>query len=183
MGATTGTLSKTRRGCTGSDTRLLESWLRKSAFGSARGWSAKALLVGLLPPTTDSPQLAMPKLKNVLGKRPRLSSECVVVPASSNPPRGSTSASLCRSEALHYRGSLGEARRLARSSADACAEALVIEADASTSRASLKCQLKTWDQIAKDAGFQDPFSLTPNLVFTVVGVLKQAGYTDRQLTI
>ena len=52
----------------------------------------------------------------------------------------------------------------------------MIEADASTSRASLKSRLKTWDQIAKDAGFQDPFSLTPNLVFTVVGVLKQAGY-------
>ncbi len=76
----------------------------------------------------------------------------------------------------YTRGSLGEARRLARSSADACAEALVVEADASTSRASLKSHLKTWDQIAKDAGFQDPFSLTPNLVFTVVGVLKQAGY-------
>ena len=76
----------------------------------------------------------------------------------------------------YTRGSLGEARRLARSSAEACAEALVTEADAPSSRSSLNSQLKTWDQVARDAGFQDPFRLTPNLVFTVVGVLKQAGY-------
>ena len=71
---------------------------------------------------------------------------------------------------------LGGSWRLARSSAEACAEALVTEADAPSSRSSLKSQLKTWDQVARDAGFQDPFRLTPNLVFTVVGVLKQAGY-------
>jgi len=52
----------------------------------------------------------------------------------------------------------------------------VVEADASTSQASTRSQLKTWGQIANDAGFPDPFSLTPNLVFTVVGVLKRAGY-------
>ena len=76
----------------------------------------------------------------------------------------------------YTRGSLDVARRLARSSADDCAEALVFEADASTSQASTRSQLKTWGQIANDAGFPDPFSLTPNLVFTVVGVMKRAGY-------
>lgn len=76
----------------------------------------------------------------------------------------------------YTRGSLDVARRLARSSADDCAEALAFEADASTSQASTRSQLKTWGQIANDAGFPDPFSLTPNLVFTVVGVMKRAGY-------
>ena len=141
--------------------------------------------------------LAMPKLKSILGKRPRYASHSISGPETIPPPRGfnvvsegfamggqveerqapeQVSEPAYSGPRPYTRGSLGEARRLARSSAEACAEALVIEADAPGSRSSLKSQVKTWDQIARDAGFQEPFRLSPNLVFTVVGILKQAGY-------
>lgn len=135
----------------------------------------------------------MPKLKTVLGKRPRTSSELVAAPTPGNhshrnvpfsegfamggeDPVRQQAPQVYAGPKPYTRGSLEAARQLARSSAEVCAEALVIEADASTSQASTRSQLKTWSQIATDAGFRDPFSLTPSLVFTVVGVLKRAGY-------
>ena len=74
------------------------------------------------------------------------------------------------------RGSLDKALRLAGGSADACAEALICDIDAESSKASIKSLQNTWERIASQAGFSNPFQLTPNLVFCVVGVLKAAEY-------
>ena len=76
----------------------------------------------------------------------------------------------------YARGSIGQALSLARSSAAQCAEALVADADAASARAPLRSLQATWARIASQAGYSEPFQLTPNLVFTVVGVLKAANY-------
>ena len=55
-----------------------------------------------------------------------------------------------------------------------CAEVLVAKAD--VPRASLRSLQGTWARLASQAGFSNPFQLTPELVFTVMGVLKAAEY-------
>ena len=136
---------------------------------------------------------AMVKLKNVVGvgpgkpgssmasppenprppKRPALSEGFAVVrdsPAQPEPSQGHAGPK------PYARGSIGQALSLARSSAAQCAEALVADADAASARAPLRSLQATWARIASQAGYSEPFQLTPNLVFTVVGVLKAANY-------
>eukprot|EP00435_Cladocopium_sp_Y103_P026794 s2314_g6.t1 len=76
----------------------------------------------------------------------------------------------------YSRGSMDRALKLARHSGEECAAALIAEVDAQSSRASLRSLQSTWERLATQAGFSKPFELTPNLVFTVVGVLKAADY-------
>lgn len=135
----------------------------------------------------------MPKLKSVLGKRPR---SCGSFLPHDDPP-GKVKGNESFSEGFamvatepekpevrpgysgpkqYARGSLDKAMALARSSAEVCATNCWIEAAAPSSRASTKSLLGTWESVARRAGFTSPFQLTPNLVFTVVGVLKAADY-------
>lgn len=135
----------------------------------------------------------MVKLKNVVGegarrpgssftartedprppKRPAFSEGFAV--ARANPAQPEPSAGYAGPKP-YARGSLGQALLLARSSATQCAEALMIDADAASARAPIKSLQSTWARIASQAGYSEPFVLTPNLVFTVVGVLKAANY-------
>ena len=40
---------------------------------------------------------------------------------------------------------------------------------------------RTWDSVAAAAGFLDRFSLSPNLIFAVMGALDKAGYRSAEL--
>lgn len=74
------------------------------------------------------------------------------------------------------RGELSRALKLARSSANSCAEILLTEAEAASSRASNRSLLNTWSKVARECGFLEPFDLTPELIYQVMGVLKAAQY-------
>lgn len=58
----------------------------------------------------------------------------------------------------------------------AATEALRNSVYASTSKQSIKLRLDTWDEIARNAGFQDTACMTPEMVMSVVAALKSAGY-------
>ena len=57
-----------------------------------------------------------------------------------------------------------------------CQQILAEGVLAETSRGPLASRLSLWAQLAKRAGFNDPFHITPDLMFAVMGALKQAGY-------
>eukprot|EP00435_Cladocopium_sp_Y103_P037318 s554_g9.t2 len=76
----------------------------------------------------------------------------------------------------YARGSLDKAMRLARAAPEECATRLLEDVDAQSSKAPMRSLQATWARIASQAGYSNPFELTPNLVFTVVGVLKAADY-------
>ena len=76
----------------------------------------------------------------------------------------------------YSRGSMDKALRLAKHSKEECVAALLAEVDAQSSRATLRSLQSTWERLAAQAGFSNSAELTPNLVFTVVGVLKAADY-------
>ena len=116
---------------------------------------------------TDGPEDPRPAKRLAFSEGPAMEARAPAAPSSSAGYTGPRPYS---------RGSLGQALALARSSAAQCAEALVIDADAATARASIKSLQATWARIASQAGYSEPFILTPNLVFTVVGVLKAANY-------
>ena len=135
----------------------------------------------------------MVKLKNIVGEGARRPGSSFIAQAEDprppkrqafsegfavarvNPARPEPSAGYAGPKP-YARGSLGQALSLARSSATHCAEALLIDADAASARAPIKSLQSTWARIASQAGYSEPFVLTPNLIFTVVGVLKAANY-------
>jgi len=75
----------------------------------------------------------------------------------------------------YTRGSIGMAIRLARGSAEECADALILEADAETSRASNVSRRKTWRTLAAECKCPG-FPLTVETIYKVSGVLKASGY-------
>ena len=78
--------------------------------------------------------------------------------------------------AQYRRGSLVRARHLARHDLARCAQALLDDVDAGTSRATIRSLQRTWHALATAAGYGDPFCLDPEMVFAVTGVLKSAQY-------
>ena len=78
--------------------------------------------------------------------------------------------------APYRRRSLMRARHLARHDLAGCAQALLDEVDADTSRATIQSLQRTWQSLATAAGFTEPFRLDPEMVFAVTGVLKSAQY-------
>ena len=83
-------------------------------------------------------------------------------------------------EALPYgRGSGGAALAFA-SDPIRCQNALLKEAYASTSLGPIESRIKKWDALARRAGFHDPFTLTPELIYAVMGALKLAGYRSAE---
>lgn len=62
----------------------------------------------------------------------------------------------------YSRGSYGKAMWFA-ADPPACRAALLGDALASTSKGPLASRIKRWEQIAKQAGFPDPFDLSPDL--------------------
>lgn len=75
----------------------------------------------------------------------------------------------------YERGSYGKAMGHALDPS-ACRAALLSDALASTSKGPLASRIKRWEQIARQAGFPDPFDLSPDLIYTVMGAFKLADY-------
>ena len=76
----------------------------------------------------------------------------------------------------YARGSMDKAIRLAITAPNECASALLAEVDAQSSRASVRSLQATWARIASQAGYSNPFELSPELIYTVMGILKAAEY-------
>lgn len=70
------------------------------------------------------------------------------------------------------RGSLTKALSLVRDNPSQCAERLISRARADTSGAPASSREKTWEELALAAGFADPFKLTPDMVYTIMGALR-----------
>eukprot|EP00435_Cladocopium_sp_Y103_P044529 s39_g12.t1 len=127
----------------------------------------------------------MPKLKDVVGKgrgrpgwnpkRKTLSEGFAMGPRAEETPALEQRQAYSGPRA-YARGSLDKAMRLARAAPEECATRLLEEVDAQSSKAPMRSLQATWARIASQAGYSNPFELTPNLVFTVVGVLKAADY-------
>lgn len=62
----------------------------------------------------------------------------------------------------------------------ACKAALLSDALATTSKGPLASRIKRWDQIARQANYPDPFDLSPDLIYTVMGAFKLADYRSAE---
>ena len=62
----------------------------------------------------------------------------------------------------------------------ACIARIWDDASASSSRGPFQSRKQLWESLARKAGTQDPFCLTPNIIFTVMGALKTAGYRSAE---
>ena len=80
----------------------------------------------------------------------------------------------------YRRGSVALALRAAERP-EMCREALVNDMSALTSRGALDSRKSLWSAVASRAGYQDPFALTPDLIYTVMGALKLAHYRSAEL--
>ena len=62
-----------------------------------------------------------------------------------------------------------------------CIAGLWADATASTSKGRQRSCQTLWESLARAAGYEDPFALTPNLIYTVMGALKVAHYRSAVL--
>ena len=134
----------------------------------------------------------MPRLKSILGKGPRFVDKAPLNTSEPNREYGPiregfamrpktgpcppTPRAGYEGPKPYGRGSLENARQLASCSADACAIACELEADAPSSRGPLMSRIATWSDLAIRAGYAKPFHLEPGVIYAVIGVLKAAGY-------
>ena len=79
------------------------------------------------------------------------------------------------------RGSLEAAVRVAASEPRGCAEHIAKRARAANAHGPHASRERTWEAIALAAGFLDPFCLTPDLIYSVMGALDKAGYRSAEL--
>ena len=94
------------------------------------------------------------------------------------------------SSAIDAVGSTGEPKAYGRGSAaralsaisdpTACVARIWEDATARSSKGPFQSRKQLWESLARKAGSQDPFCLTPNLIFTVMGALKTAGYRSAE---
>ena len=109
-----------------------------------------------------------------LREGPVLTQGCVTGGAASSRPDGAEPAP-------YTRGSAALAFQLAKEHPDRCRDELVHSAFAPTSKGPIASRRKLWDRVASTAGFQNTFLLTCELIFTVMGALKLAGYRSAEL--
>lgn len=62
----------------------------------------------------------------------------------------------------------------------ACSQALWADASSSTSIGPTRSRQNLWAEIARRAGIENPFDLTPNTIYVVMGALKTAGYRSAE---
>lgn len=80
----------------------------------------------------------------------------------------------------YSRGASGEA--IAHmANPERCLKALKADISASTTVGPTASRRKLWSELAGKAGYIDPFSLEPDLIFKVMGALKLAGFRSAQL--
>ena len=64
---------------------------------------------------------------------------------------------------------------------ETCREVLIGDMSADTSRGALASRKNLWGTVARRAGYQEPFALSPELIYTVMGALKIAHYRSAEL--
>ena len=79
------------------------------------------------------------------------------------------------------RGSLTKALSLVKGNAKLCADRLMAKSRADTADAPASSREKTWEELATAAGFADPFTLSPEMIFKVMGALDGADYRSAEL--
>ena len=83
-------------------------------------------------------------------------------------------------EAIPYgRGNRDTAMAHARDPAR-CRAALLKDSYAKTSMGPIESRIKRWDTLARASGFHDPFDLSPEVIYAVMGALKLAGYRSAE---
>ena len=83
----------------------------------------------------------------------------------------------------YTRGSIEEAVRIAASDdlREQAVTALRSGIYAVSTRASLLAREKQWDRVARAAGYENPFELSKELIFTVRGALSAAGFRSASI--
>ena len=84
-------------------------------------------------------------------------------------------------EALPYRRGSARLAMAAADDPDRCRRVLIAGASADTTKGPDASRRKLWAQLARHCGFEDPFFLSPQLIYTVMGALKQGGYRSASL--
>ncbi|CAK9106255.1 Uncharacterized protein SCF082_LOCUS49493 [Durusdinium trenchii] len=78
--------------------------------------------------------------------------------------RGSAEAALCAAQDPHH-----------------CRLVLARDASAASTKGPTASRQKLWENLARTAGWTDPFRLDPTMIYTVMGALKVGGYRSAQL--
>ena len=106
--------------------------------------------------------------------------EGFAIPVEEETPAPEASASDVRDrsngEANPYSRGNSKAALAAASNRAKCQQILAEGALADSSRGPLASRRSLWAQLAIRAGYPDPFHITPDLMYAVMGALKQAGY-------
>lgn len=97
--------------------------------------------------------------------------------------KDSSKANPCNPPALkpYARGSFKTALDLISSDPAQCREHLRKRMLADTTSGPQESREKAWHELAKAAGFDDPFRLSPELILTVMGALDRAEYRSAEL--
>ena len=97
--------------------------------------------------------------------------------------KDSSKANPCNPPALkpYARGSFKTALNLISSDPAQCREHLRKRMLADTTSGPQESREKAWHELAKAAGFDDPFRLSPELILTVMGALDRAEYRSAEL--
>ena len=83
-------------------------------------------------------------------------------------------------EAKPYSRGSGDIAMAIASNPERCRRALLEDSMAKTSLGPIESRLRKWEAIARQAGYHDPFSLSPEPIYTVMGALKLAGYRSAE---
>lgn len=81
----------------------------------------------------------------------------------------------------YTRGSLAKALGLVKADPNGCSERILSRARADNAEGPISSREKTWEEIALAAGFTEPFLVTPEMIFLVMGALDGAGYRSAEL--
>ena len=104
-----------------------------------------------------------------------------IQPTALPPPQGGEASGLStRSEEKPYSRGSGAIALAQASNPDACVAAILAEEYAETSKGPMASRMRKWEELAKQGGFEDPMALTPELIQTVMGALKLAGYRSAE---
>lgn len=63
---------------------------------------------------------------------------------------------------------------------DACVAAILADEYAQTSKGPIASRIRKWEELARQGGHTDPFALCPEVIYTVMGALKLAGYRSAE---
>ena len=79
------------------------------------------------------------------------------------------------------RGAINEALRELAIRPEQCVEYIQDRRKSETSKGPFQSRKNTWQTLAQQAGYQDGFSLTPTMIFAIMGAMDKAGYRSPEL--